>query len=89
MIHSELVTILVCPETRAPLALVGPEALGRVNRAIASGQLKNRAGRTLEKPLDGGLLRSDRAVLYPIFDDIPMMLLDEAIVVDKLELESA
>ena len=63
--------------------------LERVNRAIAERSLKNRAGETLTRPLDGGLLRADRAVLYPILDDIPMMLVDEAVVLDKLDLGSA
>ncbi len=89
MLHDELLRILVCPETRAPLSIAGPAVLERVNRAIAARSLKNRAGQTLDKPLDGGLLRADRAVLYPIFDDIPMMLVDEAVVLDKLELGSA
>jgi uncharacterized protein YbaR (Trm112 family) len=33
----------------------------------------------VEKQLDGGLVREDGAYLYPIEDDIPIMLIDEAI----------
>jgi uncharacterized protein YbaR (Trm112 family) len=33
----------------------------------------------LQDPIDGGLLRSDRKVLYPIRQNIPIMLIDQAI----------
>jgi uncharacterized protein YbaR (Trm112 family) len=31
------------------------------------------------EPVDGGLVRSDGRFLYPIRDDIPIMLVEEAI----------
>jgi uncharacterized protein YbaR (Trm112 family) len=33
----------------------------------------------LETPLDGGLVRADGQVLYPIIDRIPVLLVDEGI----------
>ena len=51
----------------------------RVNHAIATGRQRNRGGLPVEKPLDGGLVRSDREVLYPIVDGIPILLVAEAI----------
>jgi uncharacterized protein YbaR (Trm112 family) len=53
--------------------------LARINRAIAAGRVKNRAGRPMEHPLAGGLVRKDQTLLYPIVDDIPVLLADEAI----------
>jgi uncharacterized protein YbaR (Trm112 family) len=79
MIRPELLKILVCPENRTPLALASEELVARLNRAVAAGQLTNKAGRKVEKPMDGGLVRADGAVLYPIVDEIPMMLVDEGI----------
>ena len=46
---------------------------------IASGNLKNRAGKQVSEKLDAGLLRADGKWLYPIREEIPVMLLDEAI----------
>jgi uncharacterized protein len=35
--------------------------------------------------LDGGLIRSDRKILYPIRDHIPVMLIEEGIPLDQIE----
>lgn len=74
-----LLDILVCPETRQPVRLADAALLDRVNEAIAEGSLENRGGGRVQVPLDGGLLRDDGRLLYPVRDDIPVMLLDEAI----------
>lgn len=87
MIRAELLKMLVCPENLSSLSVASSDLIARLNRAIAVGQLRNRAGETLKSPLEGGLLRADREVLYPIMDDIPMLLVDEGIVLDQNALE--
>ncbi|HUJ74771.1 MAG TPA: Trm112 family protein [bacterium] len=79
MIDPQLLDILVCPETKEPVQLAGAELLARINRAIAAGKLVNRAGEKVGEPLDGGLVRQDGKLLYPIREDIPIMLVEEAI----------
>ena len=88
MIRSELLKMLVCPENQSCLDSASSELIARLNRAIALGKLRNKAGEKLDKPLGGGLVRQDRCVLYPIVDDIPMMLVDEGILLDQPALES-
>jgi len=83
MIDSELLKILVCPESRLPLQLASSELIARINLLIARGSLLNKAGQKIEKPIDGGLVRADKRVLYPIVDDIPMMLVDEGVPLDQ------
>lgn len=75
----ELLDILVCPETKQPLRLADEEFIARLNSAISAGSVENRAGVAVRAPLEAGLLRQDGELLYPIRDDIPIMLLDEAI----------
>jgi uncharacterized protein len=79
MIDKELLEILACPETKEPVRLADRELIDRLNARIARGELKNRGGKIVKGPLDGGLVRQDGAYLYPIEDDIPIMLIDEAI----------
>jgi uncharacterized protein YbaR (Trm112 family) len=79
--------MLVCPEDQSALSPAGSDLIARLNRAVELGQLKNRAGQQIEKRLSGGLLRADETVLYPIVDDIPMMLVDEAIPMDQAALK--
>ena len=78
-ISSELLEILVCPETKQPLALASPERLEEMNRKIRSGELRNRGGETVEKELTEALIREDGKILYPVDDGIPVMLIDESI----------
>lgn len=79
MINKELLSILVCPTDQTPLKIAADQLLTRINRAIAAGRVKNQAGRTVEQPLVAGLVRTDNTLLYPIVDDIPLLLIDEAI----------
>ena len=79
MIRPELLKMLVCPETRSALTVAPADLIARLNQTIAAGDLTNKAGQKLERKLDGGLLRADGRVLYPIVDDIPMLLVDEGI----------
>ena len=85
MISEELLELLVCPENRMPLELADEDVVARLNKAIAAGSLTNRAGQRLEEPLSGALLRQDRTLAYGIVDDIPIMLVDEAILLDQLD----
>lgn len=84
MIRDKLLEMLVCPEDRSPLTSAAPELLARLNQGITAGRIKNRAGQTVEQTLEGGLVRRDGKLLYPIIDDIPNMLLDEAISLEQL-----
>ena len=78
-ISQELLDILVCPETRQSLTLAEADEVMGINRQIARRELVNREGKTVTEPVEGALIRADRQVLYPIRDDIPIMLIDEAI----------
>lgn len=84
MIDEELLKILVCPESRMPLRVADEPLLARLNEAIAAGRVTNRGGRTVAVPLAAGLVREDNAVIYPIVDDIPVLLVDEAILLNQL-----
>lgn len=79
MIDSELLKILCCPETHQSVAPALADKIEKLNQQIAAGNLKNRAGQPIKEKIDGGLLRADGKFLYPIRQDIPVMLIDEAI----------
>lgn len=78
-ISQELLDILACPETKQPLHLADATLLARLNAQIRQGQCRNRRGTPVTESIDGGLIREDGRYLYPIRDDIPIMLIDEAI----------
>lgn len=83
MIDRDLLDILACPENKTPVKLADQPLIDMINRAIAQGEVKNRGGKKIEQPIDGGLVREDRVFLYPIQDAIPIMLIEEAIPLKK------
>ena len=78
-VSQELLTILVCPETKQPVALAPTELVDTLNAHIQNGSLKNRMGEVVSAAMDPALVREDQRYCYPIRDDIPVMLIDEAI----------
>jgi uncharacterized protein YbaR (Trm112 family) len=78
-VPDDLIAILICPESRQPIALASAEQLARVNDAIRAGNAYNRAGNRVEKELAEALVREDGRVLYPVEDGIPVMLVEESI----------
>jgi uncharacterized protein YbaR (Trm112 family) len=81
-VSPELVEILVCPETKQPVAIASQDVLARVNDKISAGSLRNRGGEKVEKAITEGLLREDGKILYAVDDGIPVMLIEESIEID-------
>jgi uncharacterized protein len=79
MIDAELLKILCCPETHQDVQLAEAAVVDRLNRQIAAGAIKNRAGQPVQEKLEGGLIRADGKFLYPIRHNMPVMLVDEGI----------
>ena len=82
MINDKLLTILCCPDTKQSLEVSDNELLERINQGIASGLIRNRGGNIVKKEAQLFLVREDNKYAYPVQDDIPIMLIDEAIPLD-------
>jgi uncharacterized protein YbaR (Trm112 family) len=76
---TELLKILCCPETRQRLTPAGAPLVEKLNQQIAAGRLRNHSGQLVQTKLDGALVREDGKRLYPIHNEIPVMLVDESI----------
>lgn len=83
-VDKDLLAILCCPETKQDVSLADSSLIAKVNEAVRLGQLKNKAKKPVTEPLDGGLIRADRKILYPIREDIPVMLIEEGIPLEGL-----
>jgi uncharacterized protein YbaR (Trm112 family) len=76
--------LLRCPDDHSALTVASESVMNQLNDAIRQGRLVDRAGRRVERAIEGGLIRADGAWLYPIIDRIPILLRDDAISLDQL-----
>ena len=83
-IDPQLLDILVCPDSKQPVAMASAEVLERLNAAVAAGSAVTLGGAAVADAVAEGLLREDGRILYPIRDGIPIMLIDESIDVSGL-----
>jgi uncharacterized protein len=78
-INPDLLGILCCPETKQKVSVADAAVIVTLNALVTRGGLKNSGNRTVTEPFEGGLVREDGALLYPIRDNIPVMLIEEGI----------
>ena len=78
-VSKELLEILCCPKTRVELEILTAGQLTLINNAIAAGGLNYVNGEKVEAPLQEGLITKDKATIYRVDDDIPIMLIDKGI----------
>lgn len=77
--QEKLLQILVCPETKQPVALASETLLQELNGRIRAGNVRNRGGDVVSVEVSSGLVREDGRVLYRIDSGIPVMLIEESI----------
>jgi uncharacterized protein YbaR (Trm112 family) len=80
MIDSEILEILRCPDTMQSLAIADDDLVKRANQMIEDGSCNSAVGNSVTRKIEGGLIRADGLVLYPIRDRIPMMIVTEGLV---------
>lgn len=87
MIDPVLAEMLVCPENHLPVKEADPSLVQTVNQAIEQGGVKNAEGEAVSEAVDSLLVREDGARAYIIRDDIPVMLVNEALLPEAVGLE--
>ena len=86
MISEDLLKIIACPETKQDLAIVEADIIEKINTLIENGELLNRSKQRVTEKIDGGLIqKEDKKYLYPIRDEIPILLIDESIPLENVQ----
>lgn len=88
MLAAELLALLVCPETHQDLTEATPSETALLNEAIQNGRVQSVAGKTVEEPVESALIRTDRAIAYPVRDGIPIMLVPEGLIIRQTNLNA-
>ncbi len=79
MIDRKLLEILACPVTKQTVSELSPEKLASLNSRIAAGEVVNHGGEAIAEQLRGALITRNGGSIYPIVDNIPVMLEDQSI----------
>lgn len=78
MIAPELLEVLCCPADRSAVRMASPAELEALNARIAAG-MRNNGGSVVSDKLEAAIIRVDGTFAYPVREEIPVMLIDEAI----------
>jgi len=77
--EKRLLDILCCPTTRLAMRPAARAEIESINRAIEVGTVLNAGAALVTSPLRAALITVDGRRIYPIIDDIPVLLADQAI----------
>jgi len=78
VIAPELLEVLCCPADRSAVRLASPAELEMLNARIAGG-VRNNGGAAVSDKIEAAIIRVDGTFAYPVREEIPVMLIDEAI----------
>jgi len=78
-VNGKLLEILCCPVSKTPLRVLGQQKLVHLNEAINNGDALYVDGEKITDPLQEGLITEDGKVIYPVQDDIPILLEEKGI----------
>lgn len=78
-VDGKLLEILCCPVSKTPLTRLSPTLLENLNAAIRSGDVQTIQGELVEQTLTEALITEDSKVIYPVIDNIPILLEEKGI----------
>ncbi len=78
-VDRKLLEILCCPISKTPLTNLTQEKLDKLNSTISSGEALYVDGKKVKDPLTEGLITEDGKVIYPVQDNIPVLLEEKGI----------
>ncbi len=74
-----LLDILCCPVSKQPVKPASKAQLELLNACIRAGDIQTAAGCAVTQPFSAALITTDGRLIYRVDDDIPVMLVEEAI----------
>jgi len=84
-IDGKLLEILCCPVSKTPLTRLPATKLRKLNEAIRAGVVQTVHGEAVQDEIREALITEDSKVIYPVVDDIPILLEEKAIGTTQLQ----
>lgn len=77
--NRQLLDLLVCPKSKKKLELARPQIIDAVNTQIKAKKCRDINGNTIEALLEEALFQPEERLLYPVKDEIPVLIYEQAI----------
>ena len=84
-IDRKLLEILVCPVTKQSVSILSASRLAVLNEKILAGDVVNQGGDKVSEALSSALVIQNGTVIYPVAEEIPIMLEDQSIAAIQLD----
>ena len=84
-VDGKLLEILCCPVSKVALARLERSRLEKLNQAISTGSVQYVGGDPVKDPLQEALITENGKVIYPVRDDIPVLLAEKGIGTTQLQ----
>lgn len=78
-VDGKLLEILCCPVSKTPLARLPASKLDRLNQLIRESDVVTVTGERLTDPVKEALVTEDLKVIYPVVENIPILLEERGI----------
>lgn len=78
-IDGKLLEILCCPVSKTPLTRLTASRLKKLNTGISEGSVLTVTGDVVGQTLREALITEDTKVIYPVIDEIPILLEERGI----------
>jgi uncharacterized protein YbaR (Trm112 family) len=82
--NKDLLEIICCPESHQSLHLASSEQVHKLNELQSCGELYFECKDTVPYALTDALVTEDGKIIYPVREDIPVLLIEERILADSL-----
>ena len=79
MIDQDIIDILACPATQRSLRPLPADKLRVLNDSITAGRAIYVNGDKIDEALDAALVTDNETLIYPIRDNIPVLLVERGI----------
>ena len=79
-LSEELLSILRCPESGQTLRSATHDELDQLRVRVDAGEIVRRSGQPLPTAFDGALIREDGRLVFAVWDGIPDLILEDALV---------
>ena len=78
-VDGKLLEILCCPVSKTPLTRLAASRLKKLNAGISEGSVLTITGDVVGQTLREALITEDSKVIYPVIDEIPILLEERGI----------